>query len=104
MGIKNLTSKEFEGFIKSGFSVVDFYADWCGPCKIMTPILEEISEENKNVKFGKINVDKENELAQEFEVMSIPTLIFFKGNEQIDRVTGLLEKEELVKMIKKIAK
>lgn len=104
MGIKNLTSKEFDGFIKNDINVVDFYADWCGPCKIMEPILEEAAKKIKNVKFGRVDVDKENELAQRFEVMSIPTLIFFKGKEQVDRATGVLEKEELAKMIGKISK
>ena len=104
MSIKNLTSKEFDGFIKSGISIVDFYADWCGPCKIMEPILEEAAENIRNVKFGRVDIDKENELAQRFEVMSIPTLIFFKGKEQVDRASGVLEKEELAKMIGKISK
>jgi len=104
MVIKNLTSKEFDNFIKTGISVVDFYADWCSPCKIMEPILKELAEEEKGVKFAKIDVDNEQELAQRFDVMSIPTLIFFNGKEQADRITGVVEKEELIKRIKKISK
>lgn len=104
MAIKNLTLKEINGFLKSGISVVDFYADWCGPCKVLSPIVEEAANELKNIKFTKIDVDKEQELAQRFDVMSIPTLIFFKGKEQVDRVVGTLSKEELIKRIKNISK
>ncbi len=104
MGIKNLTSKDFNEFIEAGVGVVDFYADWCGPCKILSPIIEQIAKDMKEIKFGKIDVDKEQELAQRFEVMSIPTLIFFKKNEQADRAVGVISKEEIIKKIKNISK
>jgi thioredoxin 1 len=94
MTVKNLTSKNFDEFISEGKSVVDFHADWCGPCKIVSPIVEELSRKMKNVKFGKIDVDNETELAQRFQVMSIPTLIFFKDKDQVDRHTGALSLEE----------
>ena len=104
MGLKNLTSEDFNEFTKSGVSVIDFYTDWCGPCKIISPIIEQIAKEMKGVKFAKMDVDKEQELARRFEVMSIPTLIFLKNGEQVDMIVGVISKEEIVKRIKNISK
>lgn len=104
MAVKNLTSKNFDEFILNGKSVVDFHADWCGPCRILSPIVEKISNETNDAKFGKIDVDKESELAQRFQVMSIPTLIFFKDGGQVDRIIGISQKEEIKNRIKKISK
>lgn len=101
MAIKNLDSKSFDSFIKKGNSIVDFYADWCGPCKIMKPHFEKASEKMKGVKFGKVDVDAEGELAQRFQVMSIPTTIFFEDGEQVDRYTGALDFDEIKRMIEK---
>lgn len=102
MTVKKLTSKDFDEFIKSGRVVIDFWASWCNPCKILSPIVEEVSNEIKDVKFGKVDVDKESELAQRFYIMSIPTLLFFKNKEQVDRVTGALPKDELIEKIEEI--
>lgn len=68
--------------------VVDFWAPWCGPCKSIAPAVEKLSNEFKNVKFAKVNVDDNSELAQEYGVMSIPCLIFFKDGEEFDRMVG----------------
>ena len=101
--ITNLKSKNFSEFVKKGTAVVDFWAVWCGPCKIMEPIFDEVAEELKGkVKFGKVNVDENSEIAQKFEVMSIPTLIIFKEGKQIDRVIGVIEKEDLIDKIKSV--
>ncbi len=78
--------------------LVDFYADWCGPCKMLSPILEEIASElGEKVKVGKLNVDESNDLAFEYEVMSIPTLILFENGKVVDRLTGLRSKDEIRK-------
>ncbi|MDO8509103.1 MAG: thioredoxin [Nanoarchaeota archaeon] len=98
-GVKKITQKEFGSFIKSGNTIIDFYADWCGPCKIVSPIIEGASKENKNIKFAKIDVDKNNELAQRFGILSIPTIMFFKNGEEVDVVVGALSKEELEEKI-----
>lgn len=90
-----LDGKNFDKFIGKGNVVVDFYADWCGPCKIMAPEFEKASSEIKDVDFGKVNVDKDSELAQRFQVMGIPTTIFFKDKEQVDRHTGLMTAEDI---------
>ena len=78
--------------------LVDFYADWCGPCQMMGPVIEEIAEELKEkAKVGKINVDENPEIAVEYNVMSIPTLIIFKDGKEIKRFVGVTDKEELLK-------
>ena len=78
--------------------LVDFYADWCGPCQMMGPVIEEISEElDGKAKVGKINVDENPDVAVEYNVMSIPTLIIFKDGKEIKRFVGVTDKEELLK-------
>ncbi len=94
---RDLSFETFDSFIGKGISVVDFWAAWCGPCKIMGPIFEEVAGMMGNkFNFGKVDVDKEGELAQKFRVISISTLIFFKNGEVVDKVVGVLGKEELV--------
>lgn len=78
--------------------LVDFYADWCGPCQMMGPVIEEIAEELKEkAKVGKINVDENPDIALEYNVMSIPTLIIFKDGKEIKRFVGVTDKDELLK-------
>ena len=80
--------------------LVDFWATWCGPCKMIGPIIEELSEELEGkVVFGKLNVDKQPELAMQFQVMSIPTLILFNNGEITDKKIGFMQKEKLVEML-----
>lgn len=76
--------------------LVDFYADWCGPCKMMAPVISELAEEyNGKVKIGKLNVDEESNTASKYRVMSIPTMIFFKNGEAVDTVVGAVSKKVL---------
>lgn len=82
-----------------GKVLVDFYADWCGPCKMLSPVLEEISKE-VDTKICKVNVDNNQELAMEYRVMSIPTLIVFKDGKKELVSVGLKSKEEILEMIK----
>ena len=83
----------------SGLVVIDIYADWCGPCKMLAPIIEELEKENPDVKFAKINVDDERELAVKFKVQSIPTIAFVKDNTLMDISVGYVSKQKLEKMI-----
>ena len=93
--VKHLTSNDnFNELIKNGDILVDFYAEWCGPCKMLAPILEKIDF----VEVIKINVDEFHELAQEYGVMSIPTLIAFRNGEIINKVIGLQDLEEIKNM------
>lgn len=77
--------------------LVDFYADWCGPCKMLGPIMDDISTENKVYK---VNVDKEEDLAREYGVMSIPCVVAFKGGKEINRSVGLRSKDDILELIK----
>lgn len=91
-----IKENEFNEKIKAGKVLVDFYANWCGPCKMLSPIIEEISEENPNYTFYKVNVDEASEISRKYGVMSIPTLIKFENGEQKDKSIGLKSKEDLI--------
>lgn len=95
--ITDLDPSNFEAFISSNATVlVDFWAPWCGPCKAIAPILEELSSElSDSVKIGKVNVDNNSELASQYEVRAIPTIKIFKDGQVADTVVGLSSKEDL---------
>lgn len=86
---------EFLEQVKEGVTVVDFYATWCGPCKMLSPVLEELEEDRSDFKVVKIDVDKEESLAREFGIMSVPTLILFKDGKEISKKVGFMPKELL---------
>ena len=93
-------STDFESIISEGLVVVDFFATWCGPCKMIAPVISQIAEEYEGkVKVGKVNVDEENELAIKYQISSIPTLILFKDGEPINSLIGLSSKSEIENMI-----
>ena len=97
--LKHIGSNEFnEEVLKSKNTVlVDFYADWCGPCRMLGPIMDEIGEEHEVYK---INVDDEEDLAREYGIMSIPCVIAFKDGKELSRSVGLVDKDTLLKMLK----
>jgi thioredoxin 1 len=94
-----LNSNSFKTHIAKGYSLVDFWAPWCGPCKMVAPILDELSKEMKGIKIGKVNVDENSELANEYEVMSIPTMLIFKDGKAIDQRVGAGTKSALKEWI-----
>ncbi len=96
-----LTKDNFENEVvkHEGLVVIDLYADWCGPCKMLAPVIHELEEEYTDVKFCKINVDDERELAMSFKVQSIPMVAFVKDNTFLDMSVGFVPKEKLVKLI-----
>ena len=99
----NLNKDNFEQSIANGVALVDFWASWCGPCKMQLPIIEEFSGEMEGkATVGKVNVDEELELAQSFGIQSIPTLILFKDGKAIDVMVGLQSKEILVEKINSV--
>ena len=85
---------------ETGLAVVDFFASWCGPCRMISPILEEVCEEN-NVKLYKVDTDEEGELAQKNGVLALPTVIIFKNGVEIDKFVGFKPKEDIDNIIKK---
>ncbi len=103
MALVHVTTDNFETeVLKAGQPVlVDFWASWCGPCRMLTPIIEQLAGELTDVKVGKINVDEEPDLAARYGVMSIPTVIVFKNGEEAARSVGFKPKNELLKLLGK---
>ena len=99
--MKIVNEQEYYETIKSGLTLVDFYADWCGPCKMMAPILEEIETELTNIKFIKVNVDEAEEIATRYGIMSIPTFFIFNNGELIKKTVGGHSKQEMIDFINK---
>lgn len=100
-GIVTLTKDNFGTEVLKSDKVVlvDFWAEWCGPCKSLAPIIEEIALENPNIKVGKINVDEQPQLADEFDIELIPTMIVFKDGKVVNTYTGYTSKENILKLI-----
>ena len=102
MAIIDLSKENFQAEItKSDKPVlVDFWAVWCGPCQMMAPILHELETEMPDVQIGKVNVDEQMDLARQFRVVSIPTLIIFKNGQEVQRMVGVTSKEEMKDALK----
>ena len=101
MAVITITLENFETeVIKSEKPVlVDFWAPWCGPCRMLSPVVDEIAEENSNIKVGKVNVDEQEELAMRFGIMSIPTLIVFKNGEAVKKTMGVQPKAAILGLL-----
>lgn len=91
-----LKDEKIEDLIKEGKVIVDFYADWCGPCQIVGEELELLQEENKDIKIVKVNVDKHEDIAYQYRVMSIPTIYAYENGKEITHSVGVLEKDEII--------
>lgn len=92
---KIINSQEFDNTIESGVVVVDFFATWCGPCKMLAPVIDELSGELENVNFVKVDIDQSMDLAQKFRIVSVPTLKVFKNGEEVDTLMGFMPKDVL---------
>lgn len=100
MAVLKVTNENFEQVKNSDKTVLlDFYADWCGPCRMVSPIIDEIAEENPDVLVGKINVDEQQQLAQDFSVMSIPTLVVMRNGEVVSKSMGAKPKAQILSML-----
>lgn len=100
MSVLVVTNDNFNAVKSSGKPVLlDFYADWCGPCRMVSPLVEEIAKENPQYLVGKINVDHEPELAQQFRVMSIPTLVVIKNGKVVSQTAGARPKAEILALL-----
>ena len=93
------TAAEFDAEIKEGTVLVDFFATWCGPCKMLSPVLEEVAQENPNIKVLKIDVDEVGELAARYGIQAIPTLMLFKNGQRVETRMGYQNKNQLVAFI-----
>lgn len=103
MEVLKITSENFKQEVLQSQEpvLVDFYADWCGPCKMLSPVVDEVAQENEDVKVVKINVDEAQDLATEYKVMSIPTLVVIKNSREVARSVGVVDKSEIVEMLKR---
>lgn len=102
MSVLDVTAENFEEeVLKSEKPVlVDFYADWCGPCKMLSPIIDQVANENEDIKVCRINIDNEEGLAVQYGIMSIPTLLVFKSGEVSNQTIGVVSKSEILEMLK----
>ena len=102
MEVMKVTSSNFEEEVLNSDKTVliDFYADWCGPCKMFSPIIESVAEENEDIKVVKIDVDNAQDLAIKYQVMSIPTIVVIKNGQEVNRNVGVVSKSQIVEMVK----
>lgn len=101
MALLKLTRDNFETEVLNSTLpvLIDFYADWCGPCRMLGPVIDEIAEEAADFKVGKVNIDEQPELATKYQVMSVPTLVVIKNGEVANRVTGVTPKQKILDML-----
>ena len=99
--VLDITSENFNEVLENEKPVIiDFYAVWCGPCRILSPTVNEIANENSDIQVCRINIDDEPELAEQYGISSIPTLVVIKNGEEVDRVVGVVDKNTILEMIK----
>lgn len=99
MAAVDLTGANFEEMTGEGIVLVDFWAQWCGPCQMQGPVVEELAEERSDIRVCKVNVDNESGLAAKFQVTNIPSLVFFKDGAAVKKVIGFHSREELEEII-----
>lgn len=102
MSVLKVNKENFETEVLNaeGTVLVDFFADWCGPCKMLSPVIDEIAEEHTELKVCKVNVDDEPELASRYGVMSIPTLVVIRNGKEVNKSVGVVSKEEILALVK----
>ncbi len=97
-----ISSNEFDATISSGIVLVDFFANWCGPCKMLSPVLEKVSNDYPNIHFVKLDVDKSGDIAMRYQVQSIPTLLVFKDGNLVERQVGFAGEPQLRNLLNRI--
>ncbi len=101
MAVKVVSDENFQETVQEGLVLVDFWAEWCGPCKMIAPLVEELSSEMQEVIFAKMNIDDNHETPQKFGITAIPTLLLYKDGEVIDSLRGLVPKPQLAAFVQK---
>ena len=99
MSVLKLDAQSFDEAVKEGRVLVDFYADWCGPCRMLSPVVDEIAEEGGDFVVAKVNVDNEPNIANEYSISAIPTLLVFKNGEVVNKSVGVISKEEILNLL-----
>ena len=101
MSVINITKENFNAEVLGSDKpvLIDFWASWCGPCRMVSPIVDEIAQERTDIKVGKVNVDEQSELAAQFGVMSIPTLVVMKGGKVVNRSVGARPKKDILSLL-----
>lgn len=101
MSVINITKENFNTEVLGSDKpvLIDFWASWCGPCRMVSPIVDEIAQERTDIKVGKVNVDEQSELASQFGVMSIPTLVVMKGGKVVNRSVGARPKKDILSLL-----
>lgn len=102
MALIHYENENYDELIKEGIVVVDFFATWCGPCKMLGPIIENLGNSMEDVKFIKIDVDKNEDLARRYGVMSIPTIIFFKDGKEVKKHIGFITENGIKEIISRL--
>ncbi len=103
--VEELNSKDFDEFAKKGLVFIDFFAEWCMPCVMMGPVVEEVSESFKGkIKFGKVNIGENESLSKKFNISSIPNFVLLKDGKVIEQFVGAMDEEELKDKLRKFAK
>lgn len=99
--LKKLNNQNFENEVlnQEGITLVDFYAEWCAPCKMLSPIMDEIANENNDINVGKVNIDESNDLAAQYNIFSVPTIIVFKDGKPQTRLSGYRPKKEILDIV-----
>ncbi|MCR5691489.1 MAG: thioredoxin [Eubacterium sp.] len=102
MAVIEITKDNFEAEVLNSDKkvLVDFWAAWCGPCKMLSPLVDQFGEDQDEVKVGKVNVDEQPELAQQFRVVSIPTLVVMDKGQEVNRSVGLINKDKIAELVK----
>lgn len=102
MAVLNITKQNFEEEVIAEEKpvLVDFWAPWCGPCRMLSPVIDELANEHDAVKVAKVNIDEQQELAREYQIMTVPSLLLFKDGKPVAKSIGVKPKEEIEKMLK----